>query len=576
MRVTRLRVNNFRNLADLDLTLIPGTVIVGENRAGKSNLVHALRLVLDPQMSYTDQQLSREDFWDGLSDGSADWDPMVAGEVIEVSIDIDDFAADARLVVALADALLPEDPMRARLTYRFAPIDSGGSGVGETGAIRYRGQLWGGEVDGGQSVSAAARSYIYLHTMGALRNVEEDIRSWRRSPLRALLERASRDMDEADLASVRDALQAANDSINGLPEITALNEAISARLTEMIGPAQAMETELAVAPDDPVRIIRTMRLFVEGDAHRHLASASLGTLNVLYLALLELGLQGRMADSDIAHVVVAIEEPEAHLHPHLQRLIFRRLLGLAGDSQTVMVTTQSPHIASVADPRSLIVLRTDAATGASTACTAHDAALNETEWADIARYLDTTRAEMVFARAVLLVEGFAEEVVVPVLAAQVGLDLDKLGITVCAIHGTHFGSYVAFCEALGIRWAVLTDGDPCAATTGANRATTLLTDLGRDGDPAAHGIFVGDTTFEYDVVSVAANQPVCYDTLSGLCAAPSQKVIEGWDEAAPDHDVFMKIVTNAGGKGRYAQRLALGVVKPPPYIAAAMTYLAAR
>jgi putative ATP-dependent endonuclease of OLD family len=264
------------------------------------------------------------------------------------------------------------------------------------------------------------------------------------------------------------------------------------------------------------------------------------------------------------------------LHPHLQRLIFRRLLGLAGDSQTVMVTTQSPHIASVADPRSLIVLRTDAATGASMACTAHDAALNETEWADIARYLDTTRAEMVFARAVLLVEGFAEEVVVPVLAAQVGLDLDKLGITVCAIHGTHFGSYVAFCEALGIRWAVLTDGDPSAATTGANRAATLLTDLGRDGDPAAHGIFVGDTTFEYDVVSVAANQPVCYDTLSGLCAAPSQKVIEGWDEAAPDHDVFMKIVTNAGGKGRYAQRLALGVVKPPPYIAAAMTYLAAR
>ncbi|OFJ50900.1 ATP-dependent nuclease [Mycolicibacterium grossiae] len=575
MRITRLRVQNFRNLANLDLALVPGTVIVGENRAGKSNLMHAVRLVLDPQMSYADQQLTREDFWDGLSDGSADWNPMVAGEVIEVSLDLEDFTDDERLVAALADALLPVDPMRARLTYRFAPIDAGGVGAGPTTPPRYRGQLWGGALADGKAVSAAARSYIYLHTMGALRDVEEDIRSWRRSPLRALLERASRNTDESELVAVREALKSANDSLNGLPEITALSVAISTRLTEMIGPAQAMETELAVAPDDPVRIIRSMRLFVEGDAHRHLASASLGTLNVLYLALLELGLQGRMADSDIAHVVVAIEEPEAHLHPHLQRLIFRRLLAQAGATQTVMVTTQSPHVASVADPRSLVVLRTDETARATTACTAHDAALDADEWADIGRYLDATRAEMVFARAVLLVEGFAEEVMVPVLAAQLKLDLDKLGITVCAIHGTHFGSYVAFCEALGIRWAVLTDGDPGATPTGAARAAALVAELGREGDPVTNGIFLGDTTFEYDMVGLAANKRTCYDTLKGLCKAPSQKVIEGWDTEEPGHDDFMKIVTNAGGKGRYAQRLALAAVQPPPYVAAALTYLAA-
>lgn len=66
----------------------------------------------------------------------------------------------------------------------------------------------------------------------------------------------------------------------------------------------------------------------------------------------------------------------------------------------------------------------------------------------IARYLDATRAELVFARRVLLVEGFAEQVLVPRLAQTIGFDLDKLGISVCAIHGTHFSSYVKFCEAL--------------------------------------------------------------------------------------------------------------------------------
>ena len=315
MQITRLVVRNFRNLADIDISLIPGTVVVGENRSGKSNLIHALRLVLDPSLSYADQQLTREDFWDGLSDGSEQWDPMAAAEVIEVSVEIDDFATDPRLVTALADALLPEDPLRARLFYRFAPLDTGGEEFATTTSPKYRGQVWGGEGDNAKPISSASRSYIHLHTLGALRDVENDIRNWRRSPLRSLLEAASKAMDETSLAKVRAALEAANNGVKALPQITDLSQAITDRLNDMVGPAQAMATELAVSPDDPLRIIRGMRLFIEGDAHRHLASASLGTLNVLYLALLELGLEGRLADYDIAHVVMAIEEPEAHLAP---------------------------------------------------------------------------------------------------------------------------------------------------------------------------------------------------------------------------------------------------------------------
>lgn len=116
MRISRISIQNFRNFKDLRVDLDRHAVIVGENKVGKSNLLFALRLILDPALPDTMRRLRREDFWDGLVD------PFVRSLIIKVSLDLADFEDDENLIAVLAEHLVEPSPMVSRLTYEFRPI----------------------------------------------------------------------------------------------------------------------------------------------------------------------------------------------------------------------------------------------------------------------------------------------------------------------------------------------------------------------------------------------------------------------------------------------------------------------
>lgn len=107
-------MSNFRNLLDVDIPLAGGAVFVGENRSGKSNLLYAIRLLLDPSLSSVQRKLTADDFSESL--GS---DPMGDRCVIEVSVEVEDSTTTRASSRRLATAVISGDPMRARLIYRY-------------------------------------------------------------------------------------------------------------------------------------------------------------------------------------------------------------------------------------------------------------------------------------------------------------------------------------------------------------------------------------------------------------------------------------------------------------------------
>lgn len=104
LHISRLEVRNFRNFQHLVIDKFPAhAVIVGENGVGKSNLLEAIRLVLDPSLPDSRRMLREEDIWEGHPTG------LSGGAEVTVVVDLQgyDDDDDAKSVLSSAAVGFP-------------------------------------------------------------------------------------------------------------------------------------------------------------------------------------------------------------------------------------------------------------------------------------------------------------------------------------------------------------------------------------------------------------------------------------------------------------------------------------
>ena len=480
--VVAARVRDFRSLADIEVDLNDLTVLIGANNAGKTSFLDALFAAIGAVR----KALGADDV--RLAAGEA-----VAPKTREVIVDvmIRPVGADGKVIdsypagsywtnlwgttgIATDDALNDFTGIRTLLKWS----DLRGEHVVERRFLREWKPFadWTTAAIQDRALSAAQLEPLALHYVDAKRDLEEDLRKpgsfWRRLTEDLGLSAAEIEEMEKTLSGINEQIVAKSEILKHLKEnLTGLQSVVASDSGAVeVTPVARKLRDLSKGVD--------VSFNTAGAQSFPLARHGMGTRSLASLLVFRAyaSWRGKKATEggDSVHSVLALEEPESHLHPQAQRALFGHIKQVTGQR---IVSTHSPYFAGQAP---LEDLRLFCKSKGDTVVTKLDTSKLKAD--DLRKLQDTvvdTRGDILFSRGVVLFEGQTEEQALPVYASKYwGASIHELGFCFVRVNGTDYFPFIWLLKALRIPWYVFADAEP-------GPLAKLEADLKKAGEPVS-------------------------------------------------------------------------------------------
>lgn len=575
MHIHSIRLQDFRGISGEVVLSHPLAILTGPNNSGKSTIIDALRLITFPyNETYNKFRPSLDDFsHDSLGGRISD--------TFSISLDLRGLcpADQGRLI----SCLTPEDSFStARLTMVCTIVEE-----------KIRTTFLGGNANS-NTVEHFARTAIRSVYLPALRDAARDLRPGYSNKLVTLVS-AFAPVGSTDREDIERHIADANRLVAEVDAVAGAQKAVLASLDALTGRgAFRHKSSLNLADAKYEKIVGALRALLGKESPLELDESGLGYSNILYMAVL-LSVLERAEEAPLQ--LLLIEEPEAHLHPQLQTLLLKHMENRAVESSQVVMTTHSPNLASAAKVERVTAM---AARG-SGRVSSHLGSLEMTPKVSryLSRFLDATKADLLFANQVILVEGIAEQVLLPQLALKLGVDFQAAGVSVINVGGLNFAYFSRLYETDGLanRCIIISDGDraaenaesigmpgsvspepdedPSADVEGSISAyAQLLQDRATDNI----SVHLAQQTLEWDLAYVnhgnADGRKLLVDALTAIRPIVGARLSASNSEASDWATEFLKGVK--GYKGDFAVALVDELANssrsiiPPPYLAEAI------